>query len=350
MKKLIKGLAVALAAIVLAVAAGCGTATTTSSNISPGIVTASLTNSAQELPGEGDLSNGYVKITDVTFFDTGQNFITLEWTNETSETSSFDDNFDVEIYQDGASLSRASNPSVATDNNGTQYNPSETTRKVQSGSSLTVYYPFDLLPNSVDGKQVKYANLEVDVYSKNDRSKKVVREYGRESENSSSSVSSTVSVPNSSSSESSTETEHSFKNGVLTASDAKIEIKKATVIKGSESDNFFSDEDAYFLVFEFRVTNLADYNQDAFGAWVQDIKLVQDNDPTVVNELDTYPVNPIKKYAETWNKPIKKGATLDSAIAYKLSDTKTPVVLTAYSNFFFEKLGTQTYDISKMIK
>lgn len=190
MKTREKVLAVVLAVAIGAAVAGCGTSADSSSGTIAKPVTAS-SDSAQNLGEEGDLANGHIKITAVDYFDTGNSFFTIEWTNSTNSATTFDKCFDVEIFQNGAKLNRTENATKMTDTSGVTYDPQELTREVQPGSTLKVYYPFDLLPNSISGDKVIYDSLKISIYSKGDRSKKV--EYMHQNESTSSSDNSATS-------------------------------------------------------------------------------------------------------------------------------------------------------------
>ncbi len=186
MKRNKKAIALVLAALIAAAAAGCGSTSVSSAGASSQPMTSSsssvseaaaseitYSDDAQNLGEEGDLANGHIKITACNFFADGLGFWTIKWTNDTNEETTFDNCFDVQIYQNGEKLNRRENATSITNTSGVTFDPQELSREVQPGATITVYYPFDLLPNSISGDQIVYDSLRISIYSKGDNSKKV---------------------------------------------------------------------------------------------------------------------------------------------------------------------------------
>jgi len=80
-------------------------------------------------------------------------------------------------------------------------------------------------------------------------------------------------------------------------------------------------------------------------AWIMSFEAVQDNDPNVVNKL-SIAVPSDDLYSDSQFNNIKIGGTTTNILAYTLTDTTTPVVLTARSIVSTE-YGSQTFDVSQ---
>lgn len=133
-----------------------------------------------------------------------------------------------------------------------------------------------------------------------------------------------------------------FTDGVLQTEKFRIEITEYKVIPAGEEGNEYGD--APVLAFWYNTTNLTDDDLNAMTAWLMSFTAVQDNDPNVVNELSVAAL-PDDRFLQSQMQTIKKDGTVENAMAYELSDTTTPVVLTAQENLLGDVLGEQTFNL-----
>ncbi len=131
-----------------------------------------------------------------------------------------------------------------------------------------------------------------------------------------------------------------FKNNVLTTNDIKIEITKYKIIKPGEKGNDYGEKPV--IAFWYKATNISGKDLDPSDAWIWTFKAIQDNDPNSVNELNMGSL-PDDKFLDTQDHKIKKGGTVENAMAYELSDTTTPVTLKATEDG--EDVGEQTFKL-----
>lgn len=137
-------------------------------------------------------------------------------------------------------------------------------------------------------------------------------------------------------------TKYQFKNNTATLTDITITITKTKVIKPGKKGNEYGDKPIFAIW--YKVKNKTGKDIDPITAWIVTFKATQDTSKNYVNELDVAS-NPDEKYFNTQLKRIKKGGTLANAISYELTNTKTPVKLTAYKGIGGKKLGSKTYKI-----
>ncbi len=136
---------------------------------------------------------------------------------------------------------------------------------------------------------------------------------------------------------------YSFKDNVLTSQDVKIEITDYKVIPVGETGN--EDGEKPVIAFWYKTTNLSG-NEDVnpLSAWMAMFTCIQDNDTNAVNELEAASL-PDERFLDSQMETIKKDGTVESAIAYSLDDTETPVTLKATQGIGGADLGEQTYNI-----
>ncbi|MCH3972311.1 MAG: DUF5067 domain-containing protein [Oscillospiraceae bacterium] len=144
---------------------------------------------------------------------------------------------------------------------------------------------------------------------------------------------------NSSSKSSSSASASEFKNHVLTTSHFKIEITKSKVIAPGEKGNEYGDKS--LIAFWYKTTNLSGEELDPWSAWSTAFDVIQDNNPNSVNSLKLSGL-PDDKFSDTEMEKIKKGGTVENAISYELSDTKTPVTVKTNDN-----VGEQVFPVKK---
>jgi len=137
------------------------------------------------------------------------------------------------------------------------------------------------------------------------------------------------------------EVTESFKDGVLVTEDFTIKITDTKVIPVGAKGNEYGDKPV--IAFWYDITNTGGEKVTSFD-WIYSFKAFQDTDPSVVNELDVASA-PDDSLLETQGAEIKKGATIQGAIAYELDDTTTPVELVASIDLGMSELGRQVFEI-----
>ncbi len=93
------------------------------------------------------------------------------------------------------------------------------------------------------------------------------------------------------------------------------------------------------------VTNLTDDSLDPSTAWIFAMTAYQDNNPNAENKLDVGML-PDDSFSDTQLESIKKGGTVQNAVAYELDDTVTEVKLVASENFGITEIGSMVYSLS----
>jgi len=133
-----------------------------------------------------------------------------------------------------------------------------------------------------------------------------------------------------------------FKDKTLKIHDATLVITDVKVIPVGEKGNEHGSKPV--IAFWFKTTNLTDKEITPSDPWIACIDAYQDNNPNAVNKLDVGSL-PDERFLDTQFENIKKGGTVEGAIAYDLDDTTTPVVLKATQGIGGDKLGQQTFNI-----
>ena len=135
-----------------------------------------------------------------------------------------------------------------------------------------------------------------------------------------------------------------FKNGVLTTSDVKIQITRYKVIGVGQKGNEYGEKPV--IAFWYKTTNVSGERTDATSAWMFTFRAFQDNNPNAENELDsalTFGMGD-GKFPDS-NENIKKGRTVANAFAFALDDLVTPVDLVARADLFGDVVGKATYKL-----
>lgn len=133
-----------------------------------------------------------------------------------------------------------------------------------------------------------------------------------------------------------------FKDGVLTTADLKIVITKHKVIPVGGKGNEYGDKPV--IAFWYKITNRTDKGTDPME-WIYVFSAYQDNNPNAENQLDVAAL-PDDRFLDTQTETIKKGGTVENAVAYELDDVTTPVELVANDNFGLgDDLGRVTYQL-----
>ncbi|MFJ7183889.1 DUF5067 domain-containing protein [Lysinibacillus xylanilyticus] len=135
-----------------------------------------------------------------------------------------------------------------------------------------------------------------------------------------------------------------FKDNEVKIEDIKIKITETKVIPVGEKGNEYGDKPVFAIWYD--TTNLTDKDIDPTSAWAAVFTAIQDNNPNSVNELEVGP-SPDDRFLDTQLETIKKGGTVQDAIAYVLDDLETPVTLVATKGLMGEELGKQDFEIKQ---
>lgn len=163
------------------------------------------------------------------------------------------------------------------------------------------------------------------------------------SSSSQSSATATSSQQASSSSSSQVDTSKpGFTNGTAVLDDINIQITDHKVIPVGEKGNEYGTKPV--LALWYKTTNKTGKEINAMMAWMVVFSAYQDNDPNKENKLNVGML-PDSNFTDSQSANIKKGGTVENAVAYELTDTTTPVKLVATKGIIGEKLGEQTFEI-----
>jgi hypothetical protein len=131
-----------------------------------------------------------------------------------------------------------------------------------------------------------------------------------------------------------------FENGVLTTPDLKIQITRYKVIEAGQKGNEYGDKPV--IAFWYTTTNLSG-DDVAPTDFILYFNAIQDNNPNAVNELEVGSL-PDDRFLDSQMETIKKGGTVENAVAYELDDLVTPVELVATEGLD-EVIGKATYTL-----
>lgn len=132
-----------------------------------------------------------------------------------------------------------------------------------------------------------------------------------------------------------------FKNGVLTTPELKIQITRYKIIKAGQKGNEYGEKPV--IAFWYKTTNLSGAKVDPAVGFIGHFNAYQDNNPNAVNELDVGSL-PDHRFRDSQTETIKKGGTVENAMAYELDDLDTPVELAATEGLD-EVIGKATYKL-----
>nr|WP_269108510.1 DUF5067 domain-containing protein [Lacticaseibacillus saniviri] len=135
--------------------------------------------------------------------------------------------------------------------------------------------------------------------------------------------------------------EPSFKNNKLTLTDLDIQITQEKVIPVGQKGNEYGKKPV--IAFWYKVTNKTGKEIDP-SIFISLFEAVQDNDKNKVNKLNVAAL-PDERFLDSQSQTIKKGGTVENAVAYDLTDETTPIKLTATVPATGKEAGSQTYDI-----
>ena len=136
---------------------------------------------------------------------------------------------------------------------------------------------------------------------------------------------------------------YTFKDGKAIVHDADIVITKYKVIPPGEEGNEYGKESV--IAFWFDITSKTDEKKVSPISWMAIFDAYQDNNENKVNKLDVAS-HPDKELMKDQFSELKKGGTLSGAMAYKLTDNTTPVILKVHKGIGGEELGTQEFKIN----
>ena len=133
-----------------------------------------------------------------------------------------------------------------------------------------------------------------------------------------------------------------FKNNIAETEDVKIEITKTKIIPVGESGNEYGDKPV--IAFWYKTTNKTDKEVDPTMAWMFTFIAIQDNNADSLNELEVGML-PDERFLDSQLENIKKGGTVENAVAYELDDEVTPVTLVAKEDLLGNEIGRQDYNV-----
>ena len=133
-----------------------------------------------------------------------------------------------------------------------------------------------------------------------------------------------------------------FKNNVAKIHDLQIKIIKTKIINPGDKGNEFEKKPV--IAFWYKATNLTNKKIDPNTAWMAVFEAYQDNNKNRENKLEVAAL-PDKRFLKSQSDVIKKNGTVENAVAYKLTDKKTPVKLIASKGVNGKTLGTKIYKI-----
>ena len=124
--------------------------------------------------------------------------------------------------------------------------------------------------------------------------------------------------------------------------DLKMEITDVKVIQPGEPGNEYSEKPV--IAFWYNTTNKTDKDLNASMAWLVVFTAIQDNDPNIVNELKVGSA-PDEQFLHTQSSTIKNGGTIANAFSYELTDSTTPVTLSATQGIGGPEIGRYDFVI-----
>jgi len=133
----------------------------------------------------------------------------------------------------------------------------------------------------------------------------------------------------------------SFKNGVLTTKDVKVQITRCKVIPVGQKGNESGEKPV--IAFWYKTTNLSGAMVDSTLAWILNVDAYQGNDPNAGDKL-AVAAPPDDRLRFNQAKSIDKGGTVENAFAYELDDLVTPVDVVATQDLD-TVIGKTTYDL-----
>jgi len=121
----------------------------------------------------------------------------------------------------------------------------------------------------------------------------------------------------------------------------KIEITDHKMIPVGATGNEYGKKPV--IAFWYKTTNLADKDVSPMN-FLYAITTYQDNNPNAENKLEVGSL-PDDKFLNSQTEKIKKGGTVENAVAYELDDETTPVDLVASNDLGMTEIGKLTYKL-----
>lgn len=137
------------------------------------------------------------------------------------------------------------------------------------------------------------------------------------------------------------ESDASFVDGVLTTPEMKIVITEHKIIPVGQTGNEYGSKPV--IAFWYETTNLSDEDVTPMN-WIYAFTAYQDNNPNAENELEIASL-PDDRFLDSQTETIKKGGTVENAVAYELDDDTTPVDLVASDDLGMTDIGRVTYNL-----
>ena len=138
------------------------------------------------------------------------------------------------------------------------------------------------------------------------------------------------------------ESPYYFRDFEVVTKDYTMKITDWKIIEPGQEGNSYGNSPV--IAFWYDTTNTSGKEIDPMSAWIYIMTAVQDNDPNLVNKLEVASL-PDDRFLDSQMAKIKAGGTVENAMAYTLTDTETPVELTAKADMFGSDLGTQVFEI-----
>jgi len=135
-----------------------------------------------------------------------------------------------------------------------------------------------------------------------------------------------------------------FKDNVAKLQDVKIVITKTKVIKVGQKGNEYGDKPVFAIW--FKTKNLSNKNITPVDAWIAVFDGYQDNNKNMLKELNLGAA-PDDNLLDNGFAKIKKNGVVKYAVAFELTDLKTPVKLVAKKGYDGTVLGSKTYKVKK---
>jgi hypothetical protein len=132
----------------------------------------------------------------------------------------------------------------------------------------------------------------------------------------------------------------SFEDGVLTTPELKIQITRHKIIEVGQKGNEYGNKPV--IAFWYKTTNLTDADVSPMD-FLYYFTAYQDNNPNAENEIGVASL-PDDRFLDTQTENIKKGGTVENAMAYELDDLVTPVDLVATEGLD-DVIGKATYKL-----
>ena len=131
-----------------------------------------------------------------------------------------------------------------------------------------------------------------------------------------------------------------FKDGVLTTPELKIQITRHEIIEVGEKGNEYGEKPV--IAFWYKTTNLTNADVSPMD-FIYHFTAYQDNNPNAENEIGVASL-PDDRFLDSQMETIKKGGTVENAVAYDLDDLVTPVDLVATEGLD-DLVGKATYEL-----